>query len=71
MDIFRVHQELIDDVQEELAEGKQWPEPWLSLNPMFASRGSIDELVTEKLLHPRAIRVRLRPNGIRRVTADH
>jgi hypothetical protein len=56
MDIFRVHQELIDDyrsfttsaiapldprisqyVQDELAEGKQWPQPWLSLNPMFAS----------------------------------
>jgi hypothetical protein len=56
MDIFRVHQELIDDyrsfttsaiapldprisqyVQDELTEGKQWPQPWLSLNPMFAS----------------------------------
>jgi superfamily II DNA/RNA helicase len=70
MDVFRVHQQLIDDyrsfttsavdpldprilqhVHDELAEGKQWPEPWLSLNPMFASGGSIDELVTEGLLH--------------------
>ena len=29
----RIHQH----VQDELAEGKQWPEPWLSLNPMFAT----------------------------------
>lgn len=29
-------------VQDELAEGKQWPAPWLSLNPTFASGGSID-----------------------------
>ncbi|WP_396908660.1 DEAD/DEAH box helicase [Mycolicibacterium sp.] len=39
-------------VTEELAEGKQWPEPWLSLNPMFASGGSIEQLVAEDLLHP-------------------
>jgi hypothetical protein len=76
MDIFRVHQELIDDyrsfttsavapldprinqyVQDELAEGKQWPEPWLSLNPMFASGGSIDQLVTPELLHPECSKV--------------
>jgi ribosomal protein L37AE/L43A len=44
----RIHQH----VQDELAEGKQWPEPWLSLNPMFASGGSIDDLVAEGLLHP-------------------
>ncbi|OHT91060.1 DEAD/DEAH box helicase [Mycobacterium syngnathidarum] len=42
----RIHQH----VQEELAEGKQWPEPWLSLNPMFASGGSIDDLIAEGLL---------------------
>ncbi|WP_396905733.1 DEAD/DEAH box helicase [Mycolicibacterium phlei] len=71
MDIFRVHQDLINDyksfttsavvprdprikqyVNDELAEGKQWPEPWLSLNPTFASGGSIDDLVAEGLLHP-------------------
>jgi superfamily II DNA/RNA helicase len=39
-------------VQDELAEGKQWPEPWLSLNPMFATGGSIDDLVAEGLLQP-------------------
>ncbi len=76
MDIFRVHQQLIDDyksfttsavvprdprikqyVDEELAEGKQWPEPWLSLNPMFASGGSIDDLVAEGLLHPECAKI--------------
>lgn len=39
-------------VHDELAEGKQWPEPWLSLNPTFAPGGSIDDLVAEGLLHP-------------------
>ncbi|WP_241178634.1 hypothetical protein [Mycobacterium sp. P7213] len=39
-------------VQDELARQAQWPEPWLSLNPMFASGGSIDALVAEGLLHP-------------------
>lgn len=65
MDIFRVRQDLIADyrlfttssidprvsqhVQDELARQSQWLEPWLSLNPMFASGGSIDELVFEDL----------------------
>ncbi|WKG04631.1 DEAD/DEAH box helicase [Mycolicibacterium sp. HK-90] len=44
-------------VTEELAEGKQWPEPWLSLNPMFASGGSIDQLVAEELLHPECSKI--------------
>ena len=76
MDIFRVHQELIDDyksfttsavvprdprikqyVDDELAEGKQWPGPWLSLNPTFAAGGSIDELVADDLLHPECARI--------------
>lgn len=76
MDIFRVHQDLIDDyrlfttsaieprdprvsqhVQDELARQTQWPEPWLSLNPMFASGGSIDELVAENLLHPECAKI--------------
>ncbi|CRZ16949.1 DEAD/DEAH box helicase [Mycolicibacterium neworleansense] len=37
-------------VEQGLADGRQWPEPWVSLNPMFASGGTIDELVTEGLL---------------------
>lgn len=44
-------------VTEELAEGKQWPEPWLSLNPMFAAGGSIDQLVAEDLLHPECSKI--------------
>ncbi|MCB0927820.1 MAG: DEAD/DEAH box helicase [Mycobacterium sp.] len=81
MDIFRVHQQLIDDyrlfttstvephdprikqhVADELAKQTQWPEPWLSLNPMFASGGSIDELVAEELLHPECAKI-FRPKG--------
>lgn len=76
MDVFGVHQQLIDDyrsfttgavevrnpriaehVRGELARGEQWPEPWLSLNPMFASGGSIDELVADGLLHPECARI--------------
>ncbi|WP_041661636.1 hypothetical protein [Acidimicrobium ferrooxidans] len=38
-------------VQEALSEGTLWPEPWLSLNPMFEYGGSIDELVASGLLH--------------------
>ena len=29
------------------ADGVQWPDPWLSLNPSFASGGTIDELVVQ------------------------
>ncbi len=76
MDIFRVHQDLINDyrlfttsaiepreprirqhVADELAKQTQWPEPWLSLNPMFASGGSIDELVAEDVLHPECAKI--------------
>ncbi len=39
-------------VAERLAEGAQWPDPWLSLNPAFESGGRIDELVASGLLHP-------------------
>jgi hypothetical protein len=44
-------------VHDELAEGKQWPEPWLSLNPTFASGGSINDLVGEGLLHAECARI--------------
>ncbi|WP_059015767.1 DEAD/DEAH box helicase [Mycobacterium sp. M26] len=44
-------------VHDELAEGKQWPEPWISLNPTFASGGSIDDLVAEGLLHAECARI--------------
>ena len=44
-------------VHDELAEGKQWPEPWISLNPTFASGGSIDDLVAEGLPHAECARI--------------
>lgn len=37
--------------------GHQWPDPWLSLNPSFASGGTVDELVSAGLLHPDCARV--------------
>jgi hypothetical protein len=43
-------------VTEELAEGRQWPEPWLSLNRMFAG-GSIEQLVIEDFLHPECSKI--------------
>lgn len=42
---------------EQLAAGQQWPDPWLSLNPNFASGGSVSELVDAGLLHPECERI--------------
>lgn len=39
-------------VKDLVAGGDQTPEPWLSLNPLFASGGSVTELISEGLLHP-------------------
>lgn len=39
-------------VQERLDNGDQWPDPYLSLNPNFASGGSVADLVADGLLHP-------------------
>src|SRR5579884_915171 len=44
-------------IEQQLAEGAQWPDPWLSLNPSFAGGGSITELVTAGLLHPECDRI--------------
>jgi DEAD/DEAH box helicase len=44
-------------VEEELAAGVQWPDPWLSLNPSFEPGGSITELVARGLLHPECDRI--------------
>ncbi len=44
-------------VEEQLVAGSQWPAPWLSLNPAFASGGTISELVSEGLLHPECERI--------------
>jgi superfamily II DNA/RNA helicase len=37
-------------VDERMAKGYQWPEPWLSLNPSFASGGMVTELTDQGLL---------------------
>ena len=50
-------QRVKDHVAAELAEGKQWPEPWISLNPTFASGGRVDEFVDEGLLHAECERI--------------
>ncbi|NMN99779.1 DEAD/DEAH box helicase [Gordonia sp. TBRC 11910] len=92
MDVFNVHQRLIDDyrsfttsavdvreprlkqhVVELAARGGQWPQPWLSLNPLFSSGGSITELVADGLLHEECERI-FRPKesitdvGVRSIT---
>lgn len=38
-------QRIRDKIERSLDDGRQWPEPWVSLNPMLASGGTIDELV--------------------------
>lgn len=43
-------QRIRDEIEQSLDDGRQWPEPWVSLNPMFASGGTVDELVAEGLL---------------------
>jgi ATP-dependent helicase YprA (DUF1998 family) len=37
--------------------GQQWPDPWLSLNPSFASGGSVSDLVAKGLLDPECERI--------------
>lgn len=44
-------------VEEQSNQGRQWPDPWLSLNPSFKSGGSIGELVNRGLLHDECGRV--------------
>lgn len=39
------------------SDGRQWPDPWLSLNPSFAPGGLVDELVADGTLHPDTARV--------------
>lgn len=51
--------ELID---RQFAEGVQWPDPWLSLNPSFASGRAVPELVEQGLLHAECARIFRRKN---------
>ncbi len=42
---------------EDLNKKSQWPDPWLSLNPFFASGDTIPRLVEQGLLHPECSRI--------------
>ena len=48
---------IAEHVQAELAAGKQWPEPWISLNPLFEPGGRVDELVADGLLQDECQRI--------------
>ena len=53
-----------EHVAERMARGYQWPDPWLSLNPNFASGGTITDLIAEGLLQPECERIfRLKDDG--------
>ncbi len=44
-------------VEDELDAKSQWPDPWVSLNPFFASGGSVLELANEGVLHAECARI--------------
>lgn len=44
-------------IEDDLDAKSQWPDPWLSLNPFFASGGTVLELATEGVLHPECARI--------------
>jgi DEAD/DEAH box helicase/NAD(P)H-binding len=44
-------------VEQRMAAGYQWPDPWVSLNPNFSPGGTITELVAAGLLHPDCERI--------------
>ncbi|MET7309249.1 DEAD/DEAH box helicase [Streptomyces sp. NPDC005571] len=47
-----------EKVSKSLADGDQWPDPYLSLNPSFESGGCVDDLAVEGgLLHPECARI--------------
>jgi len=53
-------QKFVDD---QFAQGVQWPDPWVSLNPAFATGGAVPDLVEQGLLHPEAARIFRRKDG--------
>ncbi|WP_409484301.1 DEAD/DEAH box helicase [Arsenicicoccus dermatophilus] len=44
-------------VTRQFDDGVQWPDPWVGLNPSFATGGAIPDLVRDGLLHPEAERI--------------
>src|SRR6516164_7910549 len=56
---------IADHVRDRMDRGYQWPDPWLSLNPNFASGGTITDLVAKRLLEPECERIfRLKDDGL-------
>jgi len=48
-----IHDKTIrEHVAERMANSYQWPDPWLSLNPSFASGGTVSDLIEASLLQP-------------------
>ena len=59
-----IHDKAIrEHVADRMANGYQWPDPWLSLNPSFASGGMVSELIDAGLLQPEAREIFRLPNG--------
>jgi superfamily II DNA/RNA helicase len=55
---------IAEHVAGRMGNGYQWPDPWLSLNPNFASGGTVTELVAAGLLQPECENVfRMKDNG--------
>lgn len=50
-------------VDQQFEDGVQWPDPWVGLNPSFATGGPVPDLVDEGLLHPEATRIFRRKDG--------
>jgi len=48
---------IAEHVADRMANGYQWPDPWLSLNPNFASGGTVTELVHAGLLQRECERI--------------
>ncbi|WP_427154721.1 protein kinase domain-containing protein [Streptomyces sp. TRM70308] len=44
-------------VEDDLNAKTQWPDPWLSLNPFFASGGTVVELAGQGVLHEECARI--------------
>src|SRR5690625_7717925 len=50
-------------VERETARGAQWPDPWLSLDPAFASGGRGRQHIEERRRYPAAERIVTRTKG--------
>jgi hypothetical protein len=46
-----------EPVEQRAAAGDQWPDPYVSPNPTFASGGTVADLVAIGVLHPECKRV--------------